>query len=97
MTITGRLAITLCSTSSQAIFPPFTKISVPASLPCSRVCNSNRDTLAQWRVTSCIFGGPDLAILYVTTVRYGLSDAELAEQPMAGGIFAVFSAAADES
>jgi sugar lactone lactonase YvrE len=25
----------------------------------------------------------------VTTVRYGLSDADLAEQPLAGGIFAV--------
>jgi sugar lactone lactonase YvrE len=41
------------------------------------------------RVTSCIFGGQDLDILYVTTVRYGLSDAELAEQPSAGGIFAI--------
>jgi xylono-1,5-lactonase len=41
------------------------------------------------RVTSCIFGGADLDVLYVTTVRYGLSDAELAEQPLAGGIFAV--------
>ncbi|HTO84773.1 MAG TPA: SMP-30/gluconolactonase/LRE family protein [Methylomirabilota bacterium] len=41
------------------------------------------------RVTSCIFGGPRLDILYVTTVRYGLSDADLAEQPLAGGIFAI--------
>jgi L-arabinonolactonase len=41
------------------------------------------------RVTSCIFGGPDLDVLYVTTVRYGLSEAELAEQPLAGGIFAL--------
>jgi L-arabinonolactonase len=41
------------------------------------------------RVTSCIFGGPDLDVLYVTTVRYGLSDAELAEQRLAGGIFAI--------
>ena len=41
------------------------------------------------RVTSCIFGGPDLDTLYVTTVRYGLSEAELAEQPLAGGIFAL--------
>jgi len=40
-------------------------------------------------VTSCIFGGPDLDVLYVTTVRYGLSDAELAEQRLAGGIFAI--------
>ncbi|HEY7765508.1 MAG TPA: SMP-30/gluconolactonase/LRE family protein [Aestuariivirgaceae bacterium] len=40
------------------------------------------------RVTSCIFGGADLDTLYVTTVRYGLSDAELSEQPLAGSIFA---------
>lgn len=41
------------------------------------------------RVTSAIFGGPDLAVLYVTTVRYGLSAGELDEQPQAGGIFAL--------
>jgi sugar lactone lactonase YvrE len=41
------------------------------------------------RVTSCIFGGPSLDVLYVTTVRYGLSEAELSEQPLAGGIFAM--------
>jgi len=41
------------------------------------------------RVTSAIFGGPDLDVLYVTTVRYGLDAAELAAQPLAGGIFAV--------
>jgi L-arabinonolactonase len=40
-------------------------------------------------VTSCIFGGPDLDVLYITTVRYGLSDGDLAEQPLAGGIFAL--------
>jgi L-arabinonolactonase len=41
------------------------------------------------RVTSACFGGPDLATLYVTTARHGLGEAELAEQPLAGGIFAV--------
>ena len=41
------------------------------------------------RVTSCAFGGDDLDTLYVTTARYGLSEAELAEQPLAGGIFAI--------
>jgi L-arabinonolactonase len=40
------------------------------------------------RVTSCIFGGADLDVLYVTTVRYGLNDSELSEQPLAGSIFA---------
>ncbi len=41
------------------------------------------------RVTSCIFGGPNLEVLYITTVRYGLSEGDLAEQPLAGGIFAL--------
>jgi len=40
-------------------------------------------------VTSAAFGGDDLDTLYVTTARFGLSDAELAEQPLAGGIFAI--------
>jgi L-arabinonolactonase len=41
------------------------------------------------RVTSAIFGGDDLDVLYVTTARYDLSEAERAEQPLAGGIFAL--------
>jgi sugar lactone lactonase YvrE len=36
----------------------------------------------------CAFGGPDLATLYVTSARDGLSDADLARQPEAGGLFA---------
>lgn len=38
--------------------------------------------------TSCAFGGPDLATLYVTSAREGLSDAELTEQPLAGSLMA---------
>jgi sugar lactone lactonase YvrE len=41
------------------------------------------------RVTSCAFGGDDLGTLYVTSVRYGLSEAELAEQPLAGSLFTI--------
>lgn len=41
------------------------------------------------RVTSCCFGGASLDVLYVTTVRYGLSEAQLAGQAQAGGIFAI--------
>ena len=40
------------------------------------------------RVTSAVFGGPDLDTLYITTVTYGLTDAQRAEQPLAGAIFA---------
>ncbi|MDB5895650.1 MAG: gluconolactonase, partial [Rhodoferax sp.] len=38
---------------------------------------------------SCAFGGPDLRTLFVTSARSGLSDAELAAQPLAGALFAV--------
>ena len=41
------------------------------------------------RVTSAIFGGEDLDVLYVTTARYLLSERELGEQPLAGGVFAL--------
>ena len=39
------------------------------------------------QVTSAIFGGPDLRDLYITSATTGLSDAALAEQPLAGGLF----------
>jgi sugar lactone lactonase YvrE len=39
------------------------------------------------RVTSCAFGGPDGADLYITTARTGLSESALAAQPAAGGLF----------
>ena len=38
------------------------------------------------KVTSCCFGGPELRDLYVTTRRESLSDAELAQQPLAGAL-----------
>jgi sugar lactone lactonase YvrE len=36
--------------------------------------------------TSCAFGGDDLATLYITTARKGLSDAALVRQPLAGSL-----------
>ncbi len=39
--------------------------------------------------TSCIFGGPDLDVLYVTTSRQDMSDEQLAEHPDSGSVFAV--------
>lgn len=41
------------------------------------------------RTTSCAFGGPGLARLFVTSARDGLSESELAEQPQAGALFVV--------
>lgn len=41
------------------------------------------------RPTSCMFGGPDLDILYITTARVGLAGAALADQPWAGHLLAL--------
>lgn len=39
--------------------------------------------------TSVMFGGPGLQTLYVTSMRFGLSQAQLAEQPLAGALFQI--------
>jgi sugar lactone lactonase YvrE len=38
--------------------------------------------------SSCAFGGPRLDVLYVTSARVSLSEAELEREPLAGGVFA---------
>jgi sugar lactone lactonase YvrE len=45
--------------------------------------------LPAMQVTSGVFGGSDLRDLYITTATTGLSEADLAEQPHAGGLFHV--------
>lgn len=37
--------------------------------------------------SSCSFAGPDLDELYITSARTGISEAHLADQPLAGGLF----------
>lgn len=39
------------------------------------------------RITSCCFGGPNYSDLYITSARTGLTDEELEQQPLAGGVF----------
>jgi sugar lactone lactonase YvrE len=46
-------------------------------------------TVAASNPTACCFGGRNLNTLYITSARYGLNHAQLAEQPFAGGVFAV--------
>lgn len=41
------------------------------------------------RPTSLAFGGPDLATLYVTSARIGLSEAVLEKAPLSGALFAI--------
>lgn len=38
-------------------------------------------------VTSCCFGGPDMADLYITTARFGIADDVLSGEPLAGALF----------
>ena len=38
-------------------------------------------------VTSCIFGGPSLTDLYITTARQAMSAAQLDKYPLSGGLF----------
>mgnify|MGYP005847449561 FL=1 len=46
----------------------------------------DRVRVATDHTTSCCFGGPDLADLYITTARRGLSADALARQPAAGAV-----------
>jgi sugar lactone lactonase YvrE len=41
------------------------------------------------QVTSCCFGGGNYSRMFITTGRYGLSEAQLASQPLAGSVFHV--------
>jgi sugar lactone lactonase YvrE len=41
------------------------------------------------RGTSCMFGGPNLDVLYITTMRATLTDDQLAEEPLAGSLLAL--------
>ena len=38
-------------------------------------------------VTSCTFGGENLDTLFITTARYGMSDEDVAKDPIAGSLF----------
>ncbi len=39
------------------------------------------------RVTSCVFGGPDMNELYITSATTGLSDEQLKQYPLSGDLF----------
>jgi xylono-1,5-lactonase len=40
-------------------------------------------------ITNCAFGGPDLQTLFISSARAGLTENELASEPLAGGLFSV--------
>ena len=62
----------------------------------SKICRytsaGELDTVIKLPVTKptmCAFGGPNFNTLYITTSSYGLSESELATQPLAGCLLAV--------
>jgi xylono-1,5-lactonase len=40
-------------------------------------------------ITNIAFGGPDLRTMFITSARFELSESQLQEQPLAGGLFVV--------
>lgn len=49
----------------------------------------HRILLSASKITSCTFGGGSLEDLYITSARTGLTEQELAAQPLAGALFVV--------
>ena len=48
-----------------------------------------RVALPTSHVTNVAFGGPALHTLFITSARSGLEPAQLAAEPLAGGLFAI--------
>ena len=67
-----------------------------ASQVCRYTSSGRLDTIIKLPVTKptmCAFGGSNFDTLYITTNSYGFSEEELANQPLAGCLFAVEVAA----
>ncbi len=48
-----------------------------------------RIALPTRHITNCVFGGPDMQTLLITSASTGLSPENLAQEPLAGGLFSV--------
>jgi sugar lactone lactonase YvrE len=63
--------------------------STAASCATTRTARSTgSSTCRSHAAPACAFGGPDLGTLYITSATETLSDAEIAEEPLAGSVFA---------
>lgn len=63
-----------------------------ASRVCRYLADGTLDTVVHLpvsHVSSCAFGGADLRTLYITSAWQEMSEAQLAREPLAGGLFAV--------
>lgn len=59
---------------------------------CRYLADGTLDSIVRVPVSqpsSCVFGGPGLSTLYITSARQDLGEAKLADQPLAGALFAV--------
>jgi sugar lactone lactonase YvrE len=72
----GTLWLAICDRGRVLAMTPEGEVSGEIALPCDIV-------------TNCVFGGPDLKTLFVTTGTFSMSDAERIANPLAGGLFAV--------
>jgi sugar lactone lactonase YvrE len=72
----GCLWVAMWGGSSVHRYTPDGRLDTVVEVPCSHV-------------SSCCFGGAGLDELYITTSPQGLEEAELARQPLAGGLFRV--------
>lgn len=70
----GALWVALWGGSAVQRYAPNGRLDTIVHLPCTNV-------------TSCAFGGSDLGDLYITTSPHGLTGADRAAQPLAGGVF----------
>jgi sugar lactone lactonase YvrE len=48
-----------------------------------------RIALPTSHITNCVFGGPGLRTLYISSARVGLSPEQLPAEPLAGALFSV--------
>jgi sugar lactone lactonase YvrE len=72
----GRIWLAVWGAAAVLVLSPAGAIVATVELPTSRV-------------SSCTFGGADLKMLFVTTAQEGMTEAEIAADPLAGALFAV--------
>ncbi len=72
----GNIWVALWGGSCVQCYSPEGRLKVTVQVPASQT-------------SSCTFGGEDFGDLYITSARTGLTDKQLARQPLAGGLFRV--------
>ena len=74
--VEGSLLLAVFGSGAVYRFDQDGRLTAKVEVPCSSV-------------SSCVFGGPTMTELFITTAQLGLTPRELEEQPLAGSIFRV--------